>query len=537
MKLLTIKNLMIAGPVFVVVLLLVSFFFTRDQLHEIDELVEHQSVLAEGILAIKDARVYLVQIQQFLTDVAATGEEDAFSEAEESLAGVKNSLNKMIEVMPEHKQMAGKIALETQALYQLGRTMAMVYIKEGREAGNALMKRQGDGFDDTSARLSDLLKKMSAMLQSDYDAATQQAEEGLHDSASAITWSSLAIALAVTVVMLLLYWRTMPPLRALRQSMTDIAAGDRDLTVRLEVGEVDEIGEIRAAFNRFVTSIHNVLQSLDGTTAELAAEEERRSGRAVENLSRLEMLQQETEQVATAINEMSMTVQEVSRNTELTAEATHKADGLAHQGAEVVNETARAISGLAQEVERASGVINRLETDSNEIGAVLDVIRGIAEQTNLLALNAAIEAARAGEQGRGFAVVADEVRNLAGRTQSATEEIRAMIEKLQQAASEAVSVMASGRSQAEQGVELTNRTQAALGEIAESIASISGMSAQIATAANQQSSVADEINGNVSRIVEESNTVSSNAKTAGEVAAQVRQKVGAVRDLIGHFKL
>jgi methyl-accepting chemotaxis protein len=209
---------------------------------------------------------------------------------------------------------------------------------------------------------------------------------------------------------------------------------------------------------------------------------------------------EEIDKVATAMNEMSATVQEVARNATEAAEAAHRADSETTNGKNVVAQAIEAIDLLANEVDDAAKVINRLENDSEEIGAILDVIRGIAEQTNLLALNAAIEAARAGEQGRGFAVVADEVWTLAQRTQQSIQEIQNMIERLQAGAQEAVKAMQQGRTRAQAGVEQAAAAGTSLETITAAVGTISDMNAQIATAAEEQSVVAEEINLNITSI-------------------------------------
>jgi aerotaxis receptor len=208
----------------------------------------------------------------------------------------------------------------------------------------------------------------------------------------------------------------------------------------------------------------------------------------------------ETDQVATAVNEMSASIQEVATNAQLTADSANSANSEAEEGRRVVHDTMSTIRSLANEVEQASEVIRKLEADSNEISSIVDVIQGISEQTNLLALNAAIEAARAGEQGRGFAVVADEVRSLAGRTHDATDEIKNKIERLMVGSRDAVSVMEHSREQASGSVEQAAKAVDSLEAISRAINSINDMSTQIATAVEEQSAVADEINRSIMTI-------------------------------------
>ncbi len=229
----------------------------------------------------------------------------------------------------------------------------------------------------------------------------------------------------------------------------------------------------------------------------------------------------EVDQVATAMTEMSATVHEVARNATEAAEAAQRADEETGKGKMVVSQAIEAIDLLANEVNDAAQVIHRLEQDSDEIGAVLDVIRGIAEQTNLLALNAAIEAARAGEQGRGFAVVADEVRTLAQRTQQSTQEIQNMIERLQSGAQDAVKAMEQGRSRAQVGVEQAAEAGVSLETIAQAVGTISDMNTQIATAAEEQSVVAEEINLNIVSISDMADKIAGESGSGGVDATQI----------------
>ena len=229
----------------------------------------------------------------------------------------------------------------------------------------------------------------------------------------------------------------------------------------------------------------------------------------------------EVEQVATAMNEMTATVHEVAQNAALTASSTESADQEVINGKNIVDDTINRINGLADEVEKAVQTINKLAEDTDQIGSVVDVIRGVSEQTNLLALNAAIEAARAGEQGRGFAVVADEVRTLASRTQDATSEIQSMIESLQLSAKQASEVMVKSQESANGSVEQARAAGQSLETITSAVKTITDMSAQIATAAEEQSAVSEEINRNIINI----STATDQTLNATQEASQANSKL------------
>lgn len=318
------------------------------------------------------------------------------------------------------------------------------------------------------------------------------------------------------------------PLAAAAGAMEDISAGEGDLTRRLQTSGRDEVSQFAVGFNSFAEKIRQlVIQAAHNTTS--VADGAGQLASIAENTNRnLAQQQNETEQVTTAVHQMSASVQEVAQSAGQAAEAAEQSDSESKQGLELVSKNKEAINALAEEVDRAAGVIQKLEADSQNIGSILDVIRGIAEQTNLLALNAAIEAARAGEQGRGFAVVADEVRTLAGRTQESTQEIQDMINLLQGGTQEAVQVMVSGRAKAEQSVEFAEKVQHSLENIAAAISTISDMNTQIAASSEEQSAVAEEVNSKVFSI---SQVTSKTYEGSQETAIAAESLTGHANDL------
>lgn len=304
----------------------------------------------------------------------------------------------------------------------------------------------------------------------------------------------------------------------------DLVKGKGDLSKRLEESRKDEIGAIGKVMNVWIESSQILVAKLVDTQRQVASAVEDIINLANHTSNGLSRQQSETEQVATAMNEMTATVQEVARNAVSAAEAAKSADNDAKSGHGVVNTTIGALNNLSVEFERATDVMRKLEQDSTSIGSVLAVIREIADQTNLLALNAAIEAARAGEQGRGFAVVADEVRTLASRTQESTREIEGIIDQLQSRSKEAVVVMDASRSSVNQCVSQAAQAGGALDTITTRVGVIDQMNAQIASAAEEQSSVAEEINRNIvniSRVTDESAEAAKQTTVASDRLAQV----------------
>ena len=330
---------------------------------------------------------------------------------------------------------------------------------------------------------------------------------------------------------------TVVPLTHLAEVMEDIAAGEGDLTRRLEVRGKDEIARVSRAFNQFVDKIHGLV----GRVAQVA-HQVGNTGANMESVARAteegaDRAQQETNQAATAMNEMQASASEVANSASEAATAAQSAKEAGEEGHAVIECNREAIAALADEVHQATEVIQRLEKDSEEIGKVLDVIRDIAEQTNLLALNAAIEAARAGEQGRGFAVVADEVRTLASRTQNSTEEIQAMIERLQGAARNAAQVMASGEKKAAQTVEQASAAQEALEHIREAVRRITDINAHIAEAAKEQQEVATMVSANVTVLNDIAEQTAAGCQQTASGSAELNRLTSELRELIGQFKI
>ena len=350
----------------------------------------------------------------------------------------------------------------------------------------------------------------------------------------------LAIAAGLGCVLMVLL--ALPIFKGLSRRLHvvgDIAAAiaSGDLTQVIPAGGKDKIGELVDQIAAMRDNLRTIIGDVTGSTAQLASAAEEMSAVTEQTSQGMKQQQAETDQIATAMNEMSATVQEVARNAAAAAQSAHQADDQASKGKQVVSQTIESIDALATEVEKAGQVIHKLEGDSVSIGAVLDVIKGIAEQTNLLALNAAIEAARAGEQGRGFAVVADEVRTLAQRTQQSTQEIRKMIESLQSGAKDAVKVMVEGKRQAQVSVEQAAKAGAALETITRAVATITDMNTQIASAAEEQSAVAEEMNRNIVNISQVANQTAEGGQQTASGAADVAQLAVRLQAAVGRFRL
>ncbi len=310
-----------------------------------------------------------------------------------------------------------------------------------------------------------------------------------------------------------------------------------DLTHKVNITGKDEFAWMCWEYSQGRKGFAELVKEILGSAGQLAAAAEELSAITEQSNTGVLRQQGEIEQVATAMNEMSATVTEVSRNASSAATAAQEADDRAKDGCEVVNTTVQTINNLAAEVESTSQVIENLKGDSISIGTVLDVIRDIAEQTNLLALNAAIEAARAGEQGRGFAVVADEVRTLASRTQQSTREINDMIERLQNGANQAVTVMEMGRSKAEESVDQAAKAGEALQAITGVVDNIRSMNIQIASAAEEQSSTAEEINRNIVNISEVAQETAGGSQQTASASDELAKLASDLQSQVSKFKI
>ncbi len=349
---------------------------------------------------------------------------------------------------------------------------------------------------------------------------------------------SIGVLISITLIIYVMF-RTLvvTPLRETSQLIIGLSDGNGDLTVQLPVSHDDEIGELRIAVNAFIEQLRSMITTIVGDVSQVANVADQLCVLSREISQDAYAQRTETTLVATAMNEMSATVQEVARNTAQSAQASEQGQQQSRAGQEVVTQTTGSIHRLVGELEQTGQIIAQLEQDGEQIGAILDVINGIAEQTNLLALNAAIEAARAGEQGRGFAVVADEVRTLASRTRESTSEIVDMISRVQNGTRDAVVSMKQGEAAASRSVEQVEEAGHSLACLSQVIATITDMSTQIASAAEEQSSAADEINKNIDAI----NSISEKSADGAEQMASSSEALAALanrtRGLVSRFRV
>ncbi|NHX02626.1 methyl-accepting chemotaxis protein [Pseudomonas koreensis] len=393
------------------------------------------------------------------------------------------------------------------------------------------------GIGQTDARWTLMLQlPLNAVMA---DLQTLQAD--LDAQRKSDTFGMAMVGLIIAAIGLLVIWLVghgiARPLKQMVAMLDDIAKGEGDLTRRLSSDRSDELGSIAKGFNTFLAKLQAMITQVVTSVQSVSDSSEHTADIAIRTNIGIQKQMAEIDQVATAVQEMTATAQDVARNATQAAQAASHADQAAGQGMQIVRDTSNSIGVLAVEIGKAVEVVQTLAKDSENINAILIAIRGIAEQTNLLALNAAIEAARAGEQGRGFAVVADEVRNLAQKTQKATEEIQSMIQQLQQGTRDVVRVMEDSQHRTDESVQHAAKAAEALETITQAVSVINDMNTQIASAAEEQSAVADDINRNVINIGQVASEVAGGADESSSASAGLTKLAEQQRRLINQFKV
>ena len=392
-------------------------------------------------------------------------------------------------------------------------------------------------MDAKFAELRGALIEMQKTIR-DKQTSLRLEREAARDTASLVlqAGTGVAILLAVVFSWLLSGW-LVAPIKRLSKAMDEIASGDGDLTKRIDAETKDEVGSLASSFNTFVEKIQTTVTEVIFASNAVRAEMENIKSLTQGVVVSASGQQEESEVVAAAVHEMRTTSESVSGNADEAASASKRASEESQTASDVLGNTVKSIQHLANEIEHASEVIHTLDADVANIASILDVIRGIAEQTNLLALNAAIEAARAGEQGRGFAVVADEVRALASKTQESTGEIQTMIERLQAGAKEAVTAMEASKIGGEETVEKAGSASSSLEEISRSIEVINEMNTHIATAAGEQSKVSEDINTNVQQIAGNSYQMVEMVSSAENACESLAEQCERLDSLVDQFKV
>lgn len=438
-------------------------------------------------------------------------------------------------------------------------------ISSNFKADMARIERGFDAYFDVAYNVSDSmvsgtadfnkLGQLSAQMNESYDAVIasmesfteqqQTAFEQAFENTNSANTSLISTGIIMTIlVSLLLFATAIPIIRGIKKSiddvvrsLKDIAQENGDLTVRISTKSEDEIGELVYWFNQFMDKLQGVVKDVVEASLPLSNLAQNLRGLTEETQRTIDIQQQSAQNAKLAVDTMSGSVDGVAHSAAQAAADANEATSAAGEGRQIVQQTVSSIQQLAENVRETADVIGRLESDSNKVGSVLDVIKGIAEQTNLLALNAAIEAARAGEQGRGFAVVADEVRTLASRTQQSTEEIQSTIEQLQSAAHSAVEVMSRGTEQATNSVETANKAGVSLETITSTIGRINQMNEQIAHNTEDQRTVAVDIVRHVEEIHQRTEQTSSRSGELGVMCNELADLAQHLESIAKQFRV
>jgi len=456
-------------------------------------------------------------------------------EIEEGIAKLDGFLASAVtaEAVEEFEQLKNGLAKANTAQLNFQRqALDSLKLLDGSDVAGA--ERMIEKAEKTAGQVAATLDGLLADIRSFSAGAAQAVEDHEWQAFSTLLVIVVVAVIACLVISLLLGRDLKASLTLAKQAISTIASGD--FRQPIQPSRSDEIGEMmvllegmRVELGKTIQTIRQSSNTLVATSEQLAAASEETNGNVMQE-------KQETDMLATAITEMAAAVQEVAGNTVHAAEAAKKAEDEAVHGKAVVHRTIESINLLAQEIADSSTVIGRLGEESDKIGMVLEVIRGIAEQTNLLALNAAIEAARAGEQGRGFAVVADEVRTLAQRTHESTQEIQGMIERVQAGGAESVRMMEQSRNRMNESVEQAAEAGTVLESVLAAVTRITDMNAQIASAAEEQSAVTNDVNRNITMIRDLSDHTASNSQHVAEASTELSQTAMDLNESIKQLK-
>ncbi|MCQ8849947.1 methyl-accepting chemotaxis protein [Alteromonas stellipolaris] len=479
--------------------------------------------------------VDMQKVRDTLSSAVTTGDQDTLSAASELASDAKAGLDEIKAISPEFGPAISKISQGFDDYFEVafGVSQSMVDGTADFSRLGQLSSQMNGSYDAVIASMSNFRDEQQAAFVESFKRT------------NAANTSLISTGVVMTIVVTLLLFATAVPIvRGIKQSiddvvrsLKDIAQENGDLTVRIATKSEDEIGELVYWFNQFMDKLQGVVKDVVEASLPLSNLAQNLRGLTEETQRTIDIQQQSAQNAKLAVDTMSGSVDGVAHSAAQAAGDANEATSAAGEGRQIVQQTVSSIQQLAENVRETADVIGRLESDSNKVGSVLDVIKGIAEQTNLLALNAAIEAARAGEQGRGFAVVADEVRTLASRTQQSTEEIQSTIEQLQSAAHSAVEVMSRGTEQATTSVETANKAGVSLETITSTIGRINQMNEQIAHNTEDQRSVAVDIVKHVEEIHQRTEQTSSRSGELGVMCNELADLAQHLESIAKQFRV
>lgn len=481
------------------------------------------------------ALVEMQKVRDTLASAVTTGDQDTLAMAQDLANEAKANLNQIAAISSDFRPEISRIASGFDDYFKVA-----FEVSQSMVDGTADFSRIGDLSAQMNKSYDGVIAAMTRF-SDEQQIAFEKAFEDTDTANTSLISTGIVLAIVVTV---LLFATAVPIVRGIKQSiddvvrsLKDIAQENGDLTVRIETKSEDEIGDLVYWFNQFMDKLQGVVRDVVEASLPLSNLAQNLRGVTEETQRTIDVQQLSATNAKRAVDTMSGSVDGVAHSAAQAAGDANEATNAASEGRQIVQKTVTSIQQLADNVRETADVIARLEADSNKVGSVLDVIKGIAEQTNLLALNAAIEAARAGEQGRGFAVVADEVRTLASRTQQSTEEIQNTIEQLQSAAHSAVEVMARGTEQAISSVETANHAGSSLETITSTIGRINQMNEQIAQNTEEQRSVAIDIVRHVDEIHERTEQTASRSGELGSMCNELADLAQHLESIAKQFRV
>ncbi|AFU97825.1 methyl-accepting chemotaxis protein [Simiduia agarivorans] len=479
--------------------------------------------------------VTLDRMNETMSTAASTGEEDMLNSAKRMGANLTENLNRARQLQPERTTEVNQLEsqLNTYLEISYGLTASMIDGTVDFSKLAEIAERRNRALE----QVNNSLKQFRDQSDRSFTETVRQATETEQDNLKVglvvgVVTVALLLLISISIAVLITH-----NVQVITESLKDIAQGEGDLTQRLQRKSEDELGDLVHWFNTFIDKLHNTIGEVIQVISPLTDVAKRLNGVSHETERLSNQQASSSEEVTNAMSDMMRSVNNVAQNAGSAAQAAQDADKEAKAGLNVVQDTVKTINSLANEVERAAEVIAKLESDTDSVAGILDVIKGIAEQTNLLALNAAIEAARAGEQGRGFAVVADEVRTLASRTQESTHEIQTVIEQLQTAAREAVQVMETGKTGASRSVAQAGETGESLAAITNKVTSITDMNKRIAAATEEQQTFAKSIQSNVINMRDASKVAQENTEQVANLSTNLQGLADQLKTVAAQFKV
>ena len=487
---------------------------------------------------VQSSRENVVRInrtEELLNTAVSTGESDMVGAAKKTFAELAAKIDEQKLLWPEQKGYLVKLGSDAQAYFDVALSLS-----EGMVNGNldpGAIPGLVQNMNNKLAITKEGLNKFNGSALKAFNNTVEASNKATQDALVVSLISSIGAIIFIVLISASSVIMITRNLSLMLESLKDIASGEGDLTKRIEQNSQDEIGDLVYWFNQFMDKLHKSINEIVNSINPLATVSNDLGDMTSKTSQITEQQSLATDEVTNSVDEMFSSVQNVAQNASSAAAAAKEADTEAKAGRSVVTQSVESINDLANEVERAAQVIGKLETDTENVGTILDVIKGIAEQTNLLALNAAIEAARAGEQGRGFAVVADEVRTLASRTQDSTQEIQRVIEELQSAARSAAEVMSHSQEQARNSVDQAAKTDNSLATITEKVGSITRMNTEIADATGQQEKVSNNIKSNVDGIRANAEAAVKNVQEVGAASESLLEISNNLRNITSQFKV